>query len=112
MAATSGGSVCHVSYSDQNDWGSGFTGGISISNTGSTAINGWTLSWTWSGNQQMAGAWNANATQSGKAVTFTSESYNALISAGATLTGIGFNASYSGSNAAPTAFSLNGVPCQ
>ena len=112
LPTTGGGAVCHVSYSDQNDWGSGFTGAISISNTGSAAIKGWTLTWTWPGNQQISGAWNASATQSRQTVTLASESYNAVISPGATLTGIGFNANYSGSNAAPTAFLLNGVPCK
>jgi hypothetical protein len=50
------GSSCHVTYVDQNDWGSGFTGNVSITNQGSAAINGWTLTWTWSGNQQLSGA--------------------------------------------------------
>ena len=81
-------------------------------NTGSTPINGWTLTWTWSGNQQMIQAWNSNYTQSGKNVTLTNAAWNPTINAGATLTGVGFNVNYTGTNNPPTAFRLNGVLCQ
>ena len=57
------GSTCHVTYVDQNDWGTGFTGAISIRNTGTSQINGWSLTWTWSGNQQITQSWNSNYTQ-------------------------------------------------
>ncbi len=110
QAAAAGG--CHVAYVDQNDWGSGFTGAISITNSGSTALTTWVLTWTYAGNQALNQSWNANYTQSGHAVSLTSMSYNGSIAAGATLSGVGFNANYSGANAAPAAFYLNGVKCQ
>ena len=109
--ASSGG-ACHITYTDQNDWGAGFTGGFTITNTGTTAINSWKVTWVFAGNQQVTQAWNGNAAQSGKAVTFTNASWNGAIAAGATISGMGFNADYSGANALPTAFSLNGVQCQ
>ena len=111
-AAATGGAPCHITFIDQNDWKTGFTGNLSITDTGSAGIHGWVLTWTWPGNQQLSGAWNANGTQSGAAVTFSSESYNGAIAAGATLTGIGFNANYSGTNTLPAVFYLNGVECQ
>jgi len=107
-----GTSNCHVTYVDQNDWKTGFTGNISIKNTGSSQINGWTLTWTWSGNQQITTAWNSNYTQSGQNVTLTNASWNPTIAPGGTLNGIGFNANYSGTNNPPTVFHLNGVLCQ
>jgi endoglucanase len=106
------GSTCHITYVDQNDWGTGFTGAVSIQNTGTTAINGWTLTWTWAGNQQMIQSWNSNYTQSGKNVTLTNAAWNPTINPGTTLTGVGFNVNYTGTNTAPTAFRLNGVLCQ
>ena len=109
-ASASGG--CHVVYSDSNDWGNGFTGGVSFTNTGATALTAWQLSWTFPGNQQMTQAWNSNYAQSGEAVTLTSMSYNGSVAAGATVSGIGFNANYSGTNQAPTAFYVNGVLCK
>ena len=104
--------ACHVAYTDQNDWGSGFTGAVSVTNNGTTALNSWSLTWSFAGNQQLSQSWNATYTQSGSNVTLTSMSYNGTIAAGATVSGIGFNANYSGTNAAPTVFYLNGVRCQ
>src|SRR5579875_931215 len=42
----SGGSSCHVAYTITNQWQGGFQGAISITNTGSSAINNWSLVWT------------------------------------------------------------------
>ncbi|MEY9871721.1 hypothetical protein ABH931_001194 [Streptacidiphilus sp. MAP12-33] len=107
-AATTGAS-CKVGYS-VNDWGGGFTATLVLTNTGSTPVNGWTLSFGWPGNQQLTNGWNAAWTQSGSTVTATSLSYNGALAPGASTT-VGFNASYSGGNQAPGAFTLNGVTC-
>lgn len=106
------GLACHITYADQNDWGSGFTAAVSIQNTGSQQINGWTLTWTWSGNQQITQSWNSVYTQSGPNVALANASWNPTINPGDTLTGIGFNANYSGTNRNPTAFYVNGALCQ
>jgi endoglucanase len=110
----SGGSElsCHVTYVDQDDWGSGFTGAVSIQNTGSQTINGWTLTWTWSGNQQIYQSWNSNYTQTGASAALTNAAWNGTIGAGDTVSGIGFNANYSGTNNNPTTFHVNGTQCQ
>lgn len=105
-------STCHVTYTNQNDWGTGFTGAVSIKNTGNAPINGWNLTWTWAGNQQINQAWNSNYTQNGKSVSLTNATWNPTIKPGDTLTGIGFNANYSGQNANPTTFYVNGQLCQ
>jgi hypothetical protein len=42
----------------------------------------------------------------------TNATWNPTIAAGATLSGMGFNASFSGTNAAPSAFYVNGTLCQ
>lgn len=112
QATSSGGVSCHINYLDQNDWGSGFTGNLSITNTGSTALVSWTVSWTYAGNQVLNQSWNSNYTQSGHTVTLNNASWNNSIAAGATLSGIGWNATYSGSNINPTVFYLNGVLCK
>ena len=110
-ATTAGTFACHVSYSVTSQWNNGFGGAISIQNTGAINITSWTLTWTWPGNQAITESWNANYTQKGASVTLTNESYNNQIAAGATLSGIGFNASYSGTNVAPSAFYVNGTLC-
>jgi len=103
---------CRVTYA-VNDWGGGFTASLSIANTGTAAINGWTLAFTFPGNQRISNGWVANWTQAaGSAnVSATNASHNGAIPAGQSVTGIGFNASYTGANAAPSAFSVNGQSC-
>ncbi|MFD3688536.1 cellulose binding domain-containing protein, partial [Nocardiopsis sp. NPDC058631] len=99
---------CEVDY-QVNDWGSGFTASVEITNLG-TALNGWTLDWSFPGNQQVSNLWNGSHTQSGQDVSVTNAGHNASVATNGTVS-FGFNASYSGSNAAPSEFTLNGVLC-
>jgi hypothetical protein len=102
-------STCKVAYS-VNDWGTGFTGTIGLTNTGSSAINGWTLSFDWPGNQQITTGWSATWTQTGAHVTAVNLDWNKTLQPGATAT-LGFNANYSGANPPPTTFTVNGRAC-
>ena len=111
--ATQAASVgCHVTYSITNSWAGGFQGAIAIQNTGSAAVSGWTLVWTFANGQLVTGFWNAAETQSGKVVTASNMSWNAAIPAGGTITGIGFTANSGTTNAVPTSFSVNGTVCK
>ena len=103
--------ACHVVYSVTTQWNVGFGTAISIQNTGTTPINNWNLTWTWAGNQAITQAWNATYTQTGANAKLTYMSYNSSIAIGATLSGLGLNGSYSGTNNAPTAFYVNGTLC-
>ena len=111
-ASTPAALSCKVGYSVTTQWNVGFGTAITIKNTGSTPIDGWKLTWTWAGNQQITQAWNSNYTESGPNAALTNADWNPTIAAGATLSGMGFNASYSGSNPAPAAFYVNGTRCQ
>ncbi|ACU75804.1 cellulose-binding family II [Catenulispora acidiphila DSM 44928] len=106
-AAVSAGAA--VSYAVQSDWGSGFSALVTITNTGTSAINNWTLGFTFAGNQHVTNGWNATWSQSGANVTASSESFNGAIAPGASVQ-IGFTGTYSGANAKPTAFTINGQP--
>ncbi|WP_225844496.1 glycoside hydrolase family 48 protein [Streptomyces sp. HPF1205] len=116
MTAAGGGSVAHadtlqcsVDYST-NDWGSGFTANAKITNLGSSAIDGWTLTYSYTGNQTLQSGWNGTWSQSGKNVTVKSLDWNKTIAAGGNVT-TSANFNYSGSNTAPTSFSVNGTVC-
>jgi hypothetical protein len=102
-------SACQLSYSVSSDWGSGFTAAITIQNTGS-AITSWTLGYSYAGNQKISQGWSGNWSQSGAAITVTNASWNGSLATGAS-TQIGANFTYSGTNTAPTAFTLNGMAC-
>jgi cellulose 1,4-beta-cellobiosidase len=102
---------CRVAWTKVNEWPGGFQVGITLQNTSSTAWTGWTLTWTFPGNQQVSGLWNGAASQSGATVTVSNLSYNGAIPAGGSYDGLGFTGTFSGSNAAPAGFTVNGVTC-
>ena len=106
-----GSSACHIVYSITNSYPGGFQAAITIDNTGSTPLSNWTLKWTFAGNQQITNLWNGSLTQSGESETVNSLSYNGSIPAGGSYNGLGFTASVTGTNSAPTSFTLNGTPC-
>ncbi len=101
--------ACKVHYTT-NQWPGGFTGSLTITNTGTTALSSWKLTFTFPGSQQVTQGWNGVFTQQGANVTVTNASWNGSLPAGASVNP-GFNGSWSGSNPAPTAFSLNGAAC-
>ncbi|MFY1636323.1 PQQ-dependent sugar dehydrogenase [Solwaraspora sp. WMMB335] len=103
---------CQVGYLVNSDWGAGFTTAVTVTNTGTEPIDGWSLAWSFVGAQQIAVAWNAVAVQDGASVTATNAAWNAMIPPGGTVE-FGFLGSSDGSGAgpAPTEFTLNGLPC-
>ncbi|MEU6197743.1 glycoside hydrolase family 6 protein [Streptomyces sp. NPDC047061] len=100
---------CTVDYKIQSDWGAGFTAAVTVTNN-SAAKSSWSVKWSYAGNQQVTSYWNTKLTQSGTAVTANNETYNGTLATGGSVS-FGFNGSYSGSNAVPTAFTLDGVTC-
>ncbi|MFG1825273.1 cellulose binding domain-containing protein [Microbispora bryophytorum] len=104
-----GGGACRVSYS-KNEWQGGFTGTVTVTNTSSSAVNGWNLGFSFPNSQKITGYWNADVAQSGSSVTARNLSYNGSIPAGGN-TQFGFQGTWSGSNGDPTGFTLNGTRC-
>jgi mannan endo-1,4-beta-mannosidase len=102
---------CRVGYQATN-WGggSGFTANLTIANTGTTPISGWTLKFTFPGTQRVAEGWSATWTQTGTTVTAVNMNYNTTIAPNGSV-GIGFNGTYTGTNTTPTSFTLNDITC-
>ncbi|HEU5429742.1 MAG TPA: endo-1,4-beta-xylanase [Actinocrinis sp.] len=100
---------CHVTDA-VSAWNTGLTANITVTNNGTSAINGWHLTFTLPSGQTVTNAWNATVSPSSGAVTASNVSYNAAIPAGGS-TSFGFQANHTGNAAAPTAFSLNGTAC-
>jgi endoglucanase len=101
---------CSAVYSLTNSWPGGFQAQVVLTNTGTSAIAPWSLTWTFPGDEQISSMWTASYTQSGENVTATNESYNATIAPSGSVT-IGFTGTYTNSDAAPTSFSVNGTAC-
>lgn len=103
--------TCQVTYLTQSEWPGGFTASIAITNTSSTAIDGWTLAFTFGGDQQVATGWSATYAQTGPEVTAQSLPWNAVIRPDARVS-IGFVGTWNSSNSPPTRFTLNGNLCE
>ena len=108
-APASASAGCRVAYTVTNQWHSGFGVSVAVTNLGDP-VTGWTLGWTFPSGQTVTQAWNGVATRSGAAVTVRDAGYNGALATGAS-TSFGFNGAWTGTNAAPTAFTLNGVAC-
>jgi hypothetical protein len=109
VPTTGGPATCAVTWAP-NDWGNGFVITLTLTNRGTAALNGWTLTWTFPGNQQITGYWGATITQSGANVTARNVAWNGTVAPGAS-TSIGFQGTYTGTNARPATVNLNGSAC-
>ncbi|MGC4770412.1 cellulose binding domain-containing protein [Micromonospora sp. DT44] len=100
---------CRVTYT-VNAWNNGLTAAVSVTNTSSSAINGWALAFTLPSGQTITGGWNASYSPTSGAVTARNVSYNGTIAPN-TSVDIGFQATHTGNAGKPTAFTLNGTAC-
>ena len=104
-----GNAGCRVTYS-ADSWGNGFVANVTVANTGSSAVNGWSLGFTLPSGQAVTNSWNATLSGSSGALTARNVSHNGSIPAGGS-TSFGFQGTYSGSFATPSSFTLNGSAC-
>lgn len=109
--ATDGSVACSVTYKVDGEWSGGFTATVRITNAGTTPLNGWQLAWTFPGDQKIINLWNGKLVQTGQNVIVGDAGWNAQVPANGTVD-FGFQAVFSGTNSVPTAFTLNGTPCQ
>jgi hypothetical protein len=101
---------CRVAYTRQSEWPGGFVASVTITNDSGSALSGWSLVFSFGGDQRVTSAWNATVTQSGSTVTAVNAAYNGSVPAGGTVT-FGMQGSWHTSDAPPTAYQLNGVAC-
>lgn len=106
--AATAAAACQVTYrADQ--WTGGYVGYVDIT-AGTAPIHGWTVSWTYGGDQKITSSWGATVTQTGAAVSAVNLAYNGEIAAGATVQ-FGVQGTYVAANPAPAVLLLNGSPC-
>ncbi len=80
-AANNGGLSC--TYVVSNSWGTGFTGVVRVTNSGTGTISGWTASWQYSGSNRITSSWNANLTGTNP-YSATNLNWNGTLGAGQT----------------------------
>ncbi|GEK03998.1 cellulose binding domain-containing protein [Streptomyces sp. 1-11] len=101
--------ACTVEYAVTSQWDNGFQGSVKITNN-QAALSGWKLTFDFAAGQKVTQGWNAKWSQTGTTVTASNESWNGGLGSGASVSA-GFLASWSGGNAVPAAFKLNGTTC-
>ena len=89
---------CSASYRVTGSWQGGFQGEVTVANTGDLPINGWSVHWTYTGDERISQAWSAEVTQNGTAVTAVNAAWNGGLAPGAS-TSFGFLASGSPASA-------------
>ncbi|WP_199439920.1 extracellular catalytic domain type 1 short-chain-length polyhydroxyalkanoate depolymerase [Umezawaea beigongshangensis] len=103
------GGPCRVTWRT-TAWNTGHTSAITIANTGSAPVDGWSLGFTLPGGQTIASGWNATYSPSSGAVTATDVGHNGRIAPNESVE-IGLQATHTGDTAKPTSFTLNGSAC-
>ncbi|MFE6281897.1 cellulose binding domain-containing protein [Streptomyces sp. NPDC057877] len=102
--------ACAVTYAVTNQWSGGFQADVRLTNTGTTAWSGWSLSWTFPQGQTVSQMWNADHTQTGTTVTARNVGWNAGVAAGSSVS-FGFTGNWNQSNPKPAAFKLGDQNC-
>ncbi|MEU4570188.1 cellulose binding domain-containing protein [Micromonospora sp. NPDC023956] len=100
---------CRVTYA-ANAWNTGLTATVTVANTGSATVDGWTLAFTLPGGQAITSGWNASYAPTSGAVTARNVSYNGTIAPNASVE-IGWQATHTGDAGRPPSFTLNGAVC-
>jgi len=75
---------CTATYQVASAWGGGYQANVTVTNTGSNAISGWTVSWTQPGGQDVTQVWNASLARGETGVSVTNVGWNGALGAGAT----------------------------
>lgn len=109
--------TCSYDFNILSEWGTGYQAGLSITNTGNTPMNSWTISFPVNSAVVSLDGWNGKFTLENDQVTITNESWNAGVSAdGGVISGLGFVANLSHSiekeRLQPISLKVNGVTCE
>ncbi|MDP4500545.1 PQQ-dependent sugar dehydrogenase [Nonomuraea turcica] len=93
---TSGGTTtggCTATPATQSQWGTGYViQPVTVANTGTSTINGWTVTFTLPAGHTVTGSWNAAFTVNGQTVTARNAGHNGTLAASQSTT-FGFQAS-------------------
>ncbi len=93
-------------YNILNEWGSGFTAQVTVTNNTTTTINGWSVTWSYTDGSTVPRTWDA-ALSGTNPYTATNLSYNSEITPNTTVT-FGFNGTKGAQGAAAQVPALGG----
>ncbi|WP_261987163.1 lytic polysaccharide monooxygenase [Actinomadura sp. HBU206391] len=93
--------ACTATYSTTGSWSGGFQAEVRVTNTGTSALNGWTVSWPLATGQSITSLWNGTYTPGGSVATVRNAGWNRTVATSASTT-FGFTGNGGGSTPAPT----------
>jgi hypothetical protein len=97
-----------VDYNIASDWGSGATISVTLNNNSTSEIDGWTIEWTFSNDEEITNMWSGDYAQSGQDVIVTDSAWNNTIPTNGSVN-FGFNLSYGTNISIPSSFTVNGI---
>jgi endoglucanase len=97
---------CSVSYAIASSWTGGFTATVTLTNTGTAPFGGWTVNWTYPGDEQVTNLWDAFFTQTGESISAHDPFDTSATVAPGTSVSFGMQGTYTSSNAVPTSFTM------
>jgi cellulose 1,4-beta-cellobiosidase len=101
---------CSVIYT-ATTWSTGLSASVAVRNTGTTAIDGWTLIIQFSSPDfTLLAGWSAEIIKDGNKIIAKNYPWNKVIQPTRSVY-VGFNLTHTGTAPTPTGFTLNGVPC-
>jgi endoglucanase len=105
-------STCSASYSTRNDWVNGFVIDVVLTNSGSTPVSDWTVSWTYGTPVQLVNRpWNAAVNISGNTVNSFDDGSHPTLAPGQSVS-YGMAVSFSGgTKPVPGLLSVAGTGC-
>jgi lysophospholipase L1-like esterase len=74
---------CTASYAIANTWPGGMQAAVTVTNTSTATLNGWTVRWTLPSGQTITQLWNGTLTISGSSVTVQNMTWNGTLAPGA-----------------------------
>ncbi|MEV4845995.1 cellulose binding domain-containing protein [Micromonospora matsumotoense] len=78
--------ACQATVTIDNRWTGGYAATVSVRNTSQQTLNGWQVTWRWSGDERISALWNGVASTSGADVTVRNASYNGTLTPGGSTT--------------------------
>ncbi len=107
LASPAQAATATASFSKVSQWDTGFGGQWTVTNTGTSTINGWTVEWEFPSGTSTSTVWDGVLTRSGNHYSVTNTGWNGTLAPGATAS-FGFTGSGTGE---PTGCRVNGVSC-
>ena len=101
---------CGTKYRVFSDWATGFSADLLVTNLGAGPIDGWTLSWQFTGNEMVRDLWNGRFTQTGGQLRVTDVGWNATFPLKTTIR-LGCRRTTGAAASVPSDIRLNGFPC-